>query len=230
MADPLPQLTTALSDRYRIERELGAGGMATVYLAHDLRHDRKVAHQGAAPGARRGDRRRAVPLRDQDDRESAASAHPAAASIRARPTAFLFYVMPFVEGESLRDRLDREKQLPVADAVRIATRGGRRARLRAPPRRHPPRHQAREHPAARRQRAGRRLRHRARRQQGGRRADDRDRDVARHAALHEPRAGDGRARDRRAQPTSTRSAACSTRCCSASRPSPGRRRRPSWPR
>ena len=60
----------------------------------------------------------------------------------------LFYVMPFVEGESLRDRLEREKQLPVDEAVRIATRGRRRARLRAPPRRDPPRHQAGEHPAA----------------------------------------------------------------------------------
>ena len=55
------------------------------------------------------------------DRDAAASAHPAAASIRARPTGFLFYVMPFIEGESLRDRLDREKQLPVDDAVRIAS-------------------------------------------------------------------------------------------------------------
>ena len=107
--------------------------------------------------------------------------------------------MPFVEGESLRDRLKREKQLPIADAVRIATEVAARARLRAPPRRHPPRHQAGEHPAARRPGAGGRLRHRARCQQGRRQPDDRDRDVARHADLHEPRTGDGRAGDHRPQ-------------------------------
>ena len=91
---------------------------------------------------------------------------------------FLYYVMPFVEGESLRDRLNREKQLPVDEAIRIAARGGR-ARWTTPTARcDPPRHQAGEHPA-----------HDGRalvadfgialaREQGGRDADDRDRDVA----------------------------------------------------
>ena len=96
-----------------------------------------------------------------------------------------------------------------------------RARLRPPARRDPSRHQAREHPAARRQRAGRRLRHRARREQRRRHPDDRDRHVARHAALHEPRAGDGRARDHGARATCTRSAACSTRCSSGEPPFTG---------
>ena len=138
---------------------------------------------------------------------------------------YLFYVMPFIEGESLRDRLTREKQLPIADAIRIADRGRLRARLRPPPRRGPPRHQAGEYPAARRPGAGRRLRHRPRGQQGRRRPDDRDRHVARHAALHESRAGDGRARDHRRAPTSTRSAPCSTRCSPVTRRSPDRPRR-----
>ena len=83
--------------------------MATVYLAQDLRHDRHVALKvlrpdlAAAIGAERF-------LREIDDHgEAAASAHPAAATIPARRTGLLYYVMPFVEGESLRERLDRER-------------------------------------------------------------------------------------------------------------------------
>ncbi len=78
MSEALAGLTAALADRYRIERELGAGGMATVYLAHDVRHDRQGRAQGAAPRARRHPRRRAVPRRDQDHRQPAAPAHPLA--------------------------------------------------------------------------------------------------------------------------------------------------------
>ena len=119
MADPIARLTTALSDRYRIERELGAGGMATVYLAQDLRHDRRVAIKVLRPelaaviGAERF---------LSEIKTTANLQHPHILPLHdsGQADSFLFYVMPMVEGESLRDRLHREKQLPVADAVRIA--------------------------------------------------------------------------------------------------------------
>jgi len=127
----LPLLTAALSDRYAIERELGSGGMATVYLAHVVRHDRKVAikvlrHELAAViGAERFlseirttanlQHPHILPLFD-----SGAVAAPSTLSTTASPSTFLFYVMPLVEGISLRDRLSREKQLPITEAVRIA--------------------------------------------------------------------------------------------------------------
>ncbi len=115
----LPQLTAALADRYRIERELGAGGMATVYLAEDLKHRRRVAVKVLRPelaatlGPERFFREIEVAARLQ---------HPHVLPLHDSGEAggFLYYVMPFVEGESLRERLTRERQLPVADAVRIA--------------------------------------------------------------------------------------------------------------
>jgi sugar lactone lactonase YvrE len=114
------RLTAALADRYRIERELGAGGMATVYLAQDLKHDRKVAIKVLRPelaaiiGAERF---------LSEIKPTANLQHPHILPLHdsGQADSFLFYVMPFVEGESLRDRLSREKQLPVDDAVRIAT-------------------------------------------------------------------------------------------------------------
>jgi serine/threonine-protein kinase len=113
------RLTAALADRYRIERELGQGGMATVYLAEDLRHGRKVAIKVLRPELA------AVIGADRFVREIrtiAALQHPHILgridSGEVNGTAY--YVMPFVEGESLRDRLSREKQLPVPDAIRIA--------------------------------------------------------------------------------------------------------------
>jgi Tol biopolymer transport system component/tRNA A-37 threonylcarbamoyl transferase component Bud32 len=127
MPDPLPRLTEALADRYRIERQLGQGGMATVYLAEDLKHARKVAIKVLRPelaaviGAERFLR---------EIRTIASLQHPHILALfdsgrtggqaDGRTDDFLFYVMPFVEGESLRDRLNREKQLPIPDAVRIA--------------------------------------------------------------------------------------------------------------
>jgi tRNA A-37 threonylcarbamoyl transferase component Bud32 len=119
MTDPTTRLSVALADRYVIERELGQGGMATVYLAHDVRHDRKVALKVLRPelaaviGAARF---------LQEIRTTANLQHPHILPLHdsgeAEGTAF--YVMPFVEGENLRDRLTRERQLPVNEAIEIA--------------------------------------------------------------------------------------------------------------
>jgi serine/threonine-protein kinase len=113
------RLTSALADRYRIERELGAGGMATVYLARDLKHDRDVAIKllhadlGAALG---GDRFLS------EIRTTARLQHPHILPLldSGEADGLLYYVMPVVAGETLRARLERERQLPIPDAVRIA--------------------------------------------------------------------------------------------------------------
>ncbi|MGE0442651.1 MAG: protein kinase [Gemmatimonadales bacterium] len=114
------RLAAALADRYRIERELGRGGMAIVYLAQDLRHDRKVALKVLRPelAAAIGAERFLAEIRT-----TAALQHPHILPLFDSGAAdgFLFYVMPFVQGETVRDRLQREKQLPVGEAVRIAT-------------------------------------------------------------------------------------------------------------
>ena len=118
--DLLPRLQTALADRYRLERELGAGGMATVYLARDLRHARQVAVKVLRPelaaviGAERF---------LSEIKTTANLQHPHILPLfdSGEADSFLFYVMPYVEGESLRDRLIHDKQLPIADAVRIAS-------------------------------------------------------------------------------------------------------------
>ncbi len=119
MAELLSRLQGALSDRYRIEREIGSGGMATVYLAQDLRHDRKVALKLMRPelSAVIGAERFLAEIK-----LTANLQHPHILPLfdSGEADGCLFYVMPFIEGESLRDRLSREKQLPVADAVRIS--------------------------------------------------------------------------------------------------------------
>jgi serine/threonine-protein kinase len=128
LSEPVDRLTAALADRYTIERELGAGGMATVYLAHDIKHDRKVAIKvlraelAAVIGAERFlaeikttanlQHPHILPLFDS----GSAQLNPE----RSEGPLALFYVMPYIEGESLRDRLAHEHQLPVNDAVRIA--------------------------------------------------------------------------------------------------------------
>jgi eukaryotic-like serine/threonine-protein kinase len=116
----LSRLQGALADRYRIEREIGAGGMATVYLAHDLRHNRDVAVKVLRPelSAIIGAERFLIEIQTTANLQ-----HPHILPLfdSGNADGFLFYVMPFVQGESLRDRLRREKQLPVPDAVRIAT-------------------------------------------------------------------------------------------------------------
>jgi hypothetical protein len=118
--DATATLNTALSGRYEIERELGRGGMATVYLARDLRHDRRVAVKVLDPelGAILGVERFLSEIR-----VTANLQHPHLLPLFDSGAAggLLYYVMPYVEGESLRARLDREKQLPVDEAVRLAT-------------------------------------------------------------------------------------------------------------
>jgi serine/threonine-protein kinase len=119
-----PRLVAAIADRYRVEHELGAGGMATVYLAEDLKHHRKVAIKVLRPevaqalGAERFLREIAT---------TANLRHPHilplfdSGVVRVeRQASILYYVMPLVDGKSLRDRLDRQKQLPIDEAVTIA--------------------------------------------------------------------------------------------------------------
>ncbi len=140
MSTTLDRLATALADRYRIERELGAGGMATVYLAQDLKHDRKVAIKVLRPelaaviGAERFlseikttanlQHPHILPLFDSGVARVGSQEFGGVLGDSTPPDSqlhsFLYYVMPYVEGESLRDRLTREKQLPIADAVRVA--------------------------------------------------------------------------------------------------------------
>ena len=120
MADALDRLTAALADRYRIERELGAGGMATVYLAEDLKHHRKVAVKvlrgeiAATLGAERFSREISVAANLQ---------HPHILPLldSGESAGFFYYVMPYIEGESLRDRLARHGELPIHEAVRIVS-------------------------------------------------------------------------------------------------------------
>jgi serine/threonine-protein kinase len=112
------RLTLALADRYELEGEIGSGGMATVYLARDIRHDRKVALKilrselAASLGAERF---------LQEVRVTANLQHPHILPLfdSEEVDGFLYYVMPFVEGESLRERLNREHELPVSEAARL---------------------------------------------------------------------------------------------------------------
>jgi eukaryotic-like serine/threonine-protein kinase len=118
------RLQSGLRDRYRLERELGRGGMATVFLVHDLRHERPVALKVLHPelAATLGpDRfRREIKL-------AARLQHPHILTVHesGETDGQLWFTMPFVEGESLRDRLGRENQLAVTDALRIATDAAR---------------------------------------------------------------------------------------------------------
>ncbi len=120
MTSVTEKIRTVLSDRYEIERELGEGGMATVYLAHDVKHDRKVAIKVLKPdlaavlGAERF---------IQEIKTTANLQHPHILPLfdSGEANGFLFYVMPYVEGETLRDKLDRDTQLGIDEAVRITT-------------------------------------------------------------------------------------------------------------
>ncbi|HEU4878245.1 MAG TPA: protein kinase, partial [Gemmatimonadaceae bacterium] len=120
MTDPSPRLIAALADRYRVERELGSGGMATVYLAQDLKHDRKVAVKVLRPelaaviGAERF-------LAEIKTTANLQHSHILPLHDSGSVDGILFYVMPYIDGESLRDRLNRERQLPVNECVRLAS-------------------------------------------------------------------------------------------------------------
>ena len=113
------RLVEALAGRYRLERELGAGGMATVYLAEDVKHSRRVAIKVLKPelAAVIGGDRFLTEIKTTANLQ-----HPHILPLfdSGEADSYLFYVMPFIEGESLRDRLDRDKQLGVDEAVRIA--------------------------------------------------------------------------------------------------------------
>ncbi|HWN43211.1 MAG TPA: serine/threonine-protein kinase, partial [Thermoanaerobaculia bacterium] len=117
--EPFDHLKAALADRYLLDRELGSGGMATVYLAHDPRHNRKVAIKVMRPeiatviGSGRF-------LKEIETTANLQHPHILPLFDSGRVDGTVFYVMPYVQGESLRSRLKRESQLPVADAVRIA--------------------------------------------------------------------------------------------------------------
>ena len=127
MTSPTDRLTTALAGRYAIERELGAGGMATVYLAEDLKHHRKVALKVLRPelaailGAERFLKEIEVTANLQHPNilplyDSGRAAGPPGEA----GSEFLYYVMPYVEGETLRDKMGREKQLGVDETIAIA--------------------------------------------------------------------------------------------------------------
>jgi serine/threonine protein kinase/Tol biopolymer transport system component len=120
MAELVERLAAALAGRYAIEREIGAGGMALVYLARDLKHNRKVALKVLRPelGAVLGVERFLSEIQ-----VTANLQHPNLLPLfdSGEADGQLFYVMPYVEGESLRKRLERERQLPISDAVHIAT-------------------------------------------------------------------------------------------------------------
>ena len=125
MTAPIDRLQTALGDRYELVREIGQGGMATVYLARDLKHERQVAIKVLRPelsaslGADRFLR---------EIRVAANLQHPNILGLydsgEVEAGGLLYYVMPFVEGESLRDRLNREQQLPIGDALQITREAG----------------------------------------------------------------------------------------------------------
>src|SRR5678816_2975757 len=118
MSEVLTALFSALADRYRIVREIGSGGMATVYLAHDLKHERDVAVKVLRPelaavlGAERF---------LNEIKISARLDHPHILTLidSGASDGFLYYVMPFVRGESLRNKLEREKQLGLDEALDI---------------------------------------------------------------------------------------------------------------
>ncbi len=120
-SDPIDRLKAALEGRYAIERELGEGGMATVYLAQDLRHQRNVALKVLKPelAAVIGGERFLAEIQTTANLQ-----HPHILPLfdSGEEDGFLYYVMPYVEGESLGDRIDRERQLPVDEAVAIAAK------------------------------------------------------------------------------------------------------------
>ncbi|MEE8362025.1 MAG: serine/threonine-protein kinase, partial [Gemmatimonadales bacterium] len=118
MSDRLEDLETALAGRYEIDRELGHGGMATVYLARDLKHNRQVAVKVLRPdlAAALGPERF---LREIEIAANLTHPHILPLHDSGEADGFLYYVMPYIKGDTLRERIDKEVELPVAEAVRI---------------------------------------------------------------------------------------------------------------
>ena len=118
MSDAVDRLNSALEGRYRIEREVGEGGMAKVYVADDLKHGRQVALKVLKPElvAVIGAERFLAEIKTTANLQ-----HPHILPLfdSGKADGFVYYVMPYIEGESLRDRLDREKQMGVKDSVAI---------------------------------------------------------------------------------------------------------------
>jgi len=120
MANTFARLKTALADRYAIQEEIGAGGMATVYLAEDLKHHRKVAVKVLRPelaavlGAERF-------VKEIETTANLQHPHILPLFDSGEADSFLYYVMPFIDGETLRDKLNRETQLGIDEAVGITT-------------------------------------------------------------------------------------------------------------
>ncbi len=118
MPDLLDRLKAALADRYAIEQEVGSGGMATVYLARDLKHDRRVAVKvlrpelAAAVGSERF-------LREIKITANLTHPHILPLHDSGEAEGFLYYVMPFIRGQTLRERIVKEGELPVNETVRI---------------------------------------------------------------------------------------------------------------
>ena len=203
--------------------------MATVYLAEDLKHGRRVAIKVLHPelSAVLGGERFLGEIK-----VTANLQHPHILGLidSGEADGLLYYVMPYVTGESLRARLQREQQLPVEDALRIAREVASALdyahRQGVVHRDIKPENILLQDGAALVADFGIAL---AVHQAGGQ-PDDPDRDVARHPGVHVARAGDGRARDRRRAATSTRWARWPTRCWPGSRRSPGPTRRRSWRR
>ena len=123
MSDPVTRLNAALEGRYAIKRELGEGGMATVYLADDLKHERKVALKVLKPelAAVVGAERFLAEIKTTANLQ-----HPHILPLfdSGEADGFLYYVMPFIDGETLRDKLNRETQLGIDETVRITTEIG----------------------------------------------------------------------------------------------------------
>ena len=136
-SEAVTRLNAALSGRYRIEAELGEGGMATVYPAEDIKHERKVALKVLKPelAAVVGAERFLAEIKTTANLQ-----HPHILPLfdSGEADGLVFYVMPFIAGETLRDRLKRENQLPVRDDIRIAGEAADALRLRARARCHPP--------------------------------------------------------------------------------------------
>ena len=239
MFDAVARLSAALEGRYTIERELGEGGMATVYLADDLKHERKVALKVLKPelAAVVGAERFLVEIKT-----TANLTHPHILPLfdSGEADGFLFYVMPHIDGESLRDRIDREKQLSVDDAVAITRKVADALDY------------AHEHGVVHRDiKPGNILLSErgepliadfgialALAQAGGGSAfiatlnpsNHRDGTKPRHAALHEPRTGHGRQGRRPPFGCLRTGAVCCTRCLLGSRPSRQLRPKRCWSR